>query len=149
MMWLRYGLVGVCNSLVGLGLVAILMHVLHWTHGAAAFCGNAVGILFSYAMNRSFTFKSQVNPGAGLLRFIGVSLICYAFAYVVLHQPISSVISSWLPVEKRVWLEDATVLAEAVIYTITSFLLHRIYTFHKQGEPSSEPTVVEGHAELK
>lgn len=136
MIWLRYALVGLCNSIVGLGLIAILMHGFRWTHTSATLLGNVTGLLFSYGCNRYFTFRDQGKMRRSLLRFAAVSLFSYMIAYVLLHDPLDKVITLTLSSEQEAWKEDAVILLEASIYTITSFLLHRLYTFNSTNKLS-------------
>lgn len=144
MIWLRYALVGMCNTVVGLGLIALLMHEFRWTHTSATLLGNLVGVLFSYGCNRYFTFRDQGKTGRSLLRFTAVSFMCYFIAYVLLHEPLARIVTIVLPVVPYVWQEDAVIVLEAAIYTVLSFVLHRVYTFHTPGKQtvintSSEP----------
>lgn len=144
MIWLRYALVGLCNSIVGLGLIALLMHGFRWTHTSATLLGNITGMLFSYGCNRFFTFRDQGKVGKSLFRFTAVSLFSYIIAYVLLHEPLDKLVMILFP---TVWVaskEDVVILLEASIYTITSFLFHRMYTFNTTGkqavmETQSEP----------
>ena len=136
MIWLRYALVGLCNSIVGLGLIAILMHGFRWTHTSATLLGNVTGLLFSYGCNRYFTFRDQGKMRRSLLRFAAVSLFSYMIAYVLLHDPLDKVITLTLSSEQEAWKEDAVILLEASIYTITSFLLRRLYTFNSTNKLS-------------
>lgn len=140
MIWLRYALVGLCNSIIGLGLIAILMHGFRWTHTSATLLGNVTGLLFSYGCNRYFTFRDEGKMRKSLLRFAAVSLFSYMFAYVLLHDPLDKVISLTISSEQAVWKEDAVILLEASIYTITSFLLHRLYTFNSTSKLSMVET---------
>ena len=140
MIWLRYALVGLCNSIVGLGLIAILMHGFRWTHTSATLLGNVTGLLFSYGCNRYFTFRDQGKMRRSLLRFAAVSLFSYMIAYVLLHDPLDKVITLTLSSEQEAWKEDAVILLEASIYTITSFLLHRLYTFNSTNKLSMVET---------
>ena len=70
------------------------------------------------------------------MRFAAVSLFSYMIAYVLLHDPLDKVITLTLSSEQEAWKEDAVILLEASIYTITSFLLHRLYTFNSTNKLS-------------
>jgi len=141
--WLRYGLVGICNSFVGLGIITGLMHGFHFSHGSATFIGNSTGILISYTLNRRYTFQDDGRVSATFIRFIIVSLGCYLLAYVILHQPIVSILSNWPMTREFRWLDDVIVGIEALFYTACSFVLHRQFSFAKPKEDAA----VEGHAE--
>ncbi|WP_232277543.1 GtrA family protein [Paenibacillus sp. 481] len=128
----RYALIGIVNTIVGLGTIYIFLYVFGWSHLASTFTGNAVGIGCSYVLNRRYTFQGQGPSLRSLLRFIGVSLGCYVVAYVLLHSGITAAIAvvlSILPTWAASWQTSLVVLVEAGIYTIISFLIHRAYTF--------------------
>ena len=125
----RYALVGVINTCIGLGLIYVLMHAAGWNHFASTFVGNTGGVICSYVLNRSYTFRYEGARFRSFVRFIAIAMLCYGFAYMVLHPLIAMMIEGAVPSLAAAWRDSAVVLAEAGVYTITSFLLHRNITF--------------------
>lgn len=74
---LRFGLVGVLNTLVGLAVIATLLHV-----GAGDYLANAggyaVGLCLSFTLNRFWTFEVRGPVAAGEA---GRFLLAFALAY--------------------------------------------------------------------
>jgi putative flippase GtrA len=74
---LRYLLVGVLNTCVGLGTIYLCMYVFHLGNAPANAIGYAVGIVVSFTMNRRWTFADRGHPGPQLLRFLLVTAVAY------------------------------------------------------------------------
>ncbi len=88
--FLRFLVVGLVNTAVGLSIMYVLLHIFHH-YWAATFIGNAAGAVVSYVLNRIFTFKSGVHLSKSILRFILVIGVCYGLSYYIGLQ-----FSSWL-----------------------------------------------------
>ena len=87
MFW-RFVLVGVLNTLVGLGvnyLVLFIMgragspeNVSFWVASAANY---TVGSIISYFLNKYFTFKQKKQSAGEVVRFIINIVVCWVLAY--------------------------------------------------------------------
>jgi putative flippase GtrA len=75
---LRYLLVGVANTVTGLSIVYGAMYFLHLDIVPANVIGYTVGIIQSFALNKTWTFGSQDHLLSSFLRFIVVLAIAYA-----------------------------------------------------------------------
>lgn len=119
--FLKFMLVGTLNTALGYAVIFACMYLL----GLSAVLSNVTGYLFgltiSYALNRSFTFKSTSKSKTELLRFLIVFLIAYlanlgvllaSIRYAGMHEGM------------------AQVLAGAV-YVATSFLMNKYYVFRR------------------
>ena len=74
--FVRFSLVGVVNSLIGLLVIYSAMLLGAGDASANAF-GYLVGILVSFALNRSWTFGARGAPGESFLRFLAVIAAAY------------------------------------------------------------------------
>jgi len=81
----RYVIVGVGNTCVGFCVIVLLELALGFTPVQANAGGYLVGLLFSYAMNRSFTFRSDIGHKIAVPAFVGAALVCYLLNLWVLH----------------------------------------------------------------
>src|SRR5271157_3898121 len=73
----RFGLVGVMNTLVTLAVIFILMEVFRLNYLLANVCGYALGLVNSFLWNKLWTFKSRgpvMKEGAA---FLIVFAVCY------------------------------------------------------------------------
>ena len=120
---IKYLLVGVLNTIVGFGLIFLLM----WrgfSPELSNIIGYAVGICFSFVMNKIFTFKSkQASKTANLkefLKFVSSMLIAWILNFITLKICLKMGVNAYL----------AQIISGA-IYTITGYLLSKIWVFKK------------------
>lgn len=76
--FVKFGLVGAVNTLVGMGVIFIAWHFFGFGDLAANLLGYAVGFFCSYTLNRLWTFSDRGAVGRSFWRF---ALVC-ALAYV-------------------------------------------------------------------
>ena len=115
---LRYALVGVANTAVGLGVIFVLMYM-----GAkpevANLLGYIVGFFNSYFLNKKFTFKSHNSHKQDFVRFgvaMGVSYLINLAVLVVLHYEFG--------VDKYL----SQIIAN-VSYTISGYAISKLWAF--------------------
>lgn len=71
---IRFVIVGVLNTAIDVALLFLLTYlgVELWL---ANICSTSVALLFSFVVNRSFTFKSTGNPLRQIVPFVAVTLV--------------------------------------------------------------------------
>ncbi|MBI9102593.1 MAG: GtrA family protein [Spirochaetales bacterium] len=115
----KYGLVGVLNTLVFAGVTLALSRLkIHYSIYTGV--GYIIAITFSFIMNLKFTFSrfpGKILPRA--LKFIGVSI-----SLMLIVQGIQ-----FITIEKLNLPELAGVLTGMVFYTGTGFLINRLWVF--------------------
>jgi polyisoprenyl-phosphate glycosyltransferase len=74
---IRYLLVGVVNTLVGLGTIYLAMYFLQMSVASSNAFGYAIGIMVSFALNKKWTFDSQDHVVYSFLRYLLVLLVAY------------------------------------------------------------------------
>ncbi|MBQ5399209.1 MAG: GtrA family protein [Ruminococcus sp.] len=84
----KFILVGIINTIVGLGLQFVFYNVFGWDAYAwgvivATLLGNVFGSLCSYFLNKYFTFKNKEKGWKPVLRFALNIACCYVVAYVI------------------------------------------------------------------
>lgn len=127
---LRFGAVGVANTGVGYGIIFGCMYLLGLGPVLSNVIGYAVGMVVSYHLNRSFTFRAHAGSGSrAFMRFFAVLLLAYAANLAVLVLLIR-----YTGIHEAV----AQVLA-GVVYFAVSFLLSKFYVFAPAREQALEP----------
>ena len=76
--FLRFGVVGVANTIVGLLVIWGTKSVVGLSDVAANCCGYAAGLASSFMLNKLWTFEARGKTVAGLVRFTAV----FAFSYL-------------------------------------------------------------------
>jgi putative flippase GtrA len=119
---LRFLLVGVLNTLVGLATIWALIGIAGWGDFQANFTGYLAGLVCSFVLNRQWTFDHAGPWRPALLRF----LIVFAVSYCV----------NWLAVlVLRDFFEVNRYLAHSLAmlpYTVTFFIGSRLFAFASQ-----------------
>lgn len=118
----RYLLVGVANTLVGLGTIYMAMYFLRLDIVHANAVGYTIGVLFSFLLNKSWTFKSDDHLLFSFLRFITVLAVAYV-----------ANLSTVLFLNSRFHVDAYFAQAAGIFpYTIIGFLGNRYFTFRSQ-----------------
>src|SRR6476660_7448236 len=92
--FVRFLLVGVANTIVGLSVMYLLLHVAGLSYWTSTFLGNSVGAVVSFFLNRSFTFRSQSSVSKSMIRFVAVILFCYFISYTIGRNGVEWILSN-------------------------------------------------------
>jgi len=129
----RFLLVGVFNTLVGLSASFLFFNVFGLGYWASTFAGNTIGAIVSYALNRSFTFRSTASVASSWWRFALVILICYGISYgagIVLAEAAGAL----LPGVSAKLLHNGAILVGNGLYVICNYAGHKYFTFRRKEE---------------
>lgn len=80
----RFALVGVSNTLIGMGVIYFAWHTLRLGDLPANLLGYVIGFLWSYAINRLWTFHDSGSIRRSFTRFALVCAAAYAVNLLVL-----------------------------------------------------------------
>ena len=120
--FIRFGLAGAANTLVGLGIIAALDLGLHVRPAIANAVGYAIGIALSFVLSRQFVFRSRQPAKTTAPRF----LISAAIAFAV-NQAVLAAAGHLLGGDPA--LRFAAQVCAMCSYTLTLFLLGRFWIF--------------------
>ena len=120
-MWqfLKYGIVGVMNTLITLAIIFFMMDVLKTDYRISNATGYLAGFINSFFMNKHWTFKSKGRTYREALLFTLVFAVAYAIQYVALI-----LLHKSLGISKNL-----SQLLSACIYTFFGFIGNRLFTF--------------------
>ncbi len=119
--FIKYISVGLLNTIIGLSVIFFCMKILHFTYIISNILGYFVGLINSFIWNKIWTFGSKGNTGIETAKFLLVFSISYTIqlgALIIIKE-----IMHIIP-------EIAQILSVGV-YTITSFILNKFFTFRK------------------
>jgi putative flippase GtrA len=74
----RYVLVGLSNTAVGFAVIWLALRCFGLSNVAANMAGYTVAFLWSFSLNRKWTFHHTGAIGSGLFRYLLVCLVAYA-----------------------------------------------------------------------
>ncbi|ACL74736.1 GtrA family protein [Ruminiclostridium cellulolyticum] len=116
----KYGLVGVINTIITMIVLFVLQNAFGVSYKLANGAGYVCGFINSFILNKFWTFKgNQKSTLSQFIRFSLVFAVCYAMqlGFVVLL------------VEKMHIEKNISQLIGMVFYTLISFLLNKVFTF--------------------
>ncbi|WP_042461966.1 GtrA family protein [Neobacillus dielmonensis] len=129
--FIRFIMVGVANTLIGLSVMFLFYHLLGLSYWTATFLGNSIGACISYCLNRSFTFKSKSSVSKSLVRFAGVILFCYFAAFYMGKHAVHLVLGH-IPIVPAAISTDVAILVSTCLYTILNYFLQKWLVFPKK-----------------
>ncbi|NQU72686.1 MAG: GtrA family protein [Rhodospirillales bacterium] len=124
----RYLIVGIVNTLVGLGIIFAAKAFINFGDVAANATGYAVGLIIGFVLNRSWTFSHKGEIFASVYRYIGV----FAVAYFLNLGTVLFLID---------WAQINAYLAQAAgvfCYTIVFFILSKYFVFSNASEHNGQ-----------
>jgi|MDSW01.1.fsa_nt_gb putative flippase GtrA len=114
----KYGLVGVINTCIGLGLIFAAMYFLQLNPYLANIFGYSCALIASFFMNKNWTFQSNGNAGRKFVLFLLIVGVSYLVQIAVLYILLESGINMYL----------AQIFA-MVVYVVLGFVGHKLITF--------------------
>lgn len=117
---IKYGLVGVVNTLITGVIIFVLMNLFGVSYKISNGAGYVVGFLNSFILNKIWTFKgNQTSTMKQFAKFGAVFAVCYGLqlGFVVFLVETASI------------NKNISQLAGMVFYTLIGFVLNKIFTF--------------------
>lgn len=119
--FIRFLLVGVMNTLVGLSSIFLLLQVVGLAYWISTFLGNSIGAIVSYILNRRFTFTSKTSYGKSIPLFITVILGCYLLSF-----SLSKIVAGFVFTQHS---NEVAVFLGTGLYTIMNYLGQKYIVF--------------------
>lgn len=119
--FLKYGLIGIFNTLVGYGLTFYLFYV-GIVPEIANFLGYFIGFFVSYFLNRKFNFKSNNEHKKDLPKFIASMGSAYVVNLVMLFL-------CYRIFEINVYLSQ---IVAGVFYILVGYLMSKFWVFRSE-----------------
>ncbi|WP_026575255.1 GtrA family protein [Bacillus sp. UNC438CL73TsuS30] len=129
--FIRFVIVGILNTIVGLSVMYLLLHAFHLSYWISTFIGNSIGAIVSFFLNRSFTFKSRNAVSKTAIRFIVVILCCYFISYDLGKNLVSAILHSNHFFTEKI-RTDLAVLVGTGLYTVLNYLGQKLFVFSKR-----------------
>lgn len=129
--FVRFIMVGVVNTVVGLSVMYLLLHLLGQSYWIATFVGNSIGAFVSFILNRNFTFKSQNSMSKSAVRFVIVILCCYFLSYEMGRRFVVDILKNNDFIPKNIQT-DLSVLVGTCLYTLLNYFGQKLFVFSKE-----------------
>lgn len=127
---IRFGLVGVANTLFGAAIMFVLYNVFNVSYWISSACNYIFGSVLSYFLNKHFTFRDKAKGWKQVARFVIGIALCYLLAYGLAQPLISTLLSG---MDLGVKLQDnIAMLTGMVLFVCFNYLTQRFFTFRKE-----------------
>ena len=117
--FIKFGLVGILNTLITLTIIFLFMKVLKASYILSNVVGYILGFINSFILNKIWTFKSKGHVGKESFYFIVIFLVCYSIQLgflIILKEKL------------LIKAEYAQIIAMG-LYTIMNFTGNKYITF--------------------
>ena len=84
--FVRFGLVGICNTFLGIIVMFVSYDVLSLGYWASTSLGYLLGGMFSYWANKPYSFRNKDKNLLQVCKYVMNLIICYLMAYGVAQR---------------------------------------------------------------
>jgi putative flippase GtrA len=117
---IKYSIVGILNTLLGLGSIYFFMAVFNLNIYLSNILGYTIALSNSYILNRKWTFNT-IDPSIYvLLKFFIVFIIAFGLQFLSLHLLVRDAVNSYISQALSMFL-----------YIAVGFIGNKYYTFRR------------------
>ena len=134
---LSFGIIGVLNTLLGTAVMFGLYNLLgvdYWISSAANY---VIGSIFSFFMNKRFTFKVKNNDKGYIIRFIIIILLCYLLAYGLAKKGVSLALAN-TPNMSLQAKDNISMAVGMVLFVVLNYCGQKFFVFRKEAEEKGD-----------
>lgn len=132
---IKYGLVGVSNSLITLVVIFVCNDLMGMKLMLADVIGYVAGLINSFVWNKNWVFKSHNHRLRNeMILFLIGFLVCFGLQFLTvlaLRNPMKALGISVLGISSDVVGEYVAVCLGMVVYTLCNYVYNRCITFKK------------------
>lgn len=122
---LRFVLVGVVNTLVGMAIMFGLYNLAHCSYWISSACNYILTSILSFFLNKYFTFQNQEKSVVQAVRFAVNIAACYLLAYGI-AKPLCIWLLSGVSQTVR---DNVSMLVGMFLFTVLNYLGQRFFAF--------------------
>lgn len=117
--FIKYSIVGVFNTLIGLGIIFVLFNIYKINYILANVIGYSLGLINSFLWNKRWTFRSLNHYSKEIIPFIFIFIVSY----------FANLIGLIISVEVFMINHNLSFILGSIIYVAISFTANRKWTF--------------------
>lgn len=123
--FLKFLLVGICNTLVGCALMFVLYNLAGWSYWLSSASNYVAGGVMSFFLNKYFTFRNKERSWRQVWMFALTVAVCWLLAYGA-AKPLVLTLLSGFPIRLQ---ENVAMLAGMCLYTALNYVGQRFFAF--------------------
>ena len=125
---IHFGIVGVINTLMGWGIMAVLYNLIHMNYWLSSGISYFIGSVFSYHANAKLTFKVEERDKWLPWRFAINIAICYLIAFKVAQSIVVAVLNS----PNAALVDNIAMIVGMCIFVVMNFFGQKLFVFRKK-----------------
>ena len=125
---LKFLFVGGLNTLLGMAIMFGLYNLTGFGYWSSTAVSYIAASIFSFFMNRSFTFGDKSNPGMPALKFTANIALCYLLAFSMAKPLILFLLNSMNLPQKAT--DNIAMLAGMAMFTGFNYIGQRYFVFN-------------------
>ena len=122
---LKFILVGVVNTLVGMAIMFGLYNLAHCSYWVSSAANYILTSILSYFLNKYFTFQNRERSVGQVVRFVVNSAVCYGLAYGI-AKPLCLQLLANASTTVR---DNVSMLVGMCLFTGLNYLGQRLFAF--------------------
>lgn len=126
---IHFGMVGVINTLMGWGIMAVLYNLVHLNYYLSSGISYFIGSVFSYHANGKLTFKVENKDKWLPWRFAANIIVCYLVAFNVARPLVRYLLAS----QSAVIVDNVAMVLGMCIFIVMNFFGQKLFVFRKRG----------------
>lgn len=133
---IHFGMVGVINTLMGWGIMAVLYNLIHLSYYLSSGISYFIGSVFSYHANAKVTFKVENKDKWLPWRFAVNIIVCYLIAFNVARPLVRHVLAS----QTAAVVDNVAMVLGMGLFIVMNFFGQKLFVFRKRstGAPTGE-----------
>lgn len=124
---IHFGIVGVLNTIMGWGIMAVLYNLIHMNYYLSSGISYFIGSVFSYHANGKLTFKVENKDKWLPWRFAINIIVCYLVAYGVARPIVRHLLAS----RSLVVVDNVAMVLGMGIFIFMNFFGQKLFVFRK------------------
>ena len=125
---IKFIMVGFGNTIIGMAAIFIFYNLCGFGYWLASGLGFGVGSIWSYFLNKYFTFQNKEKSLKLVVKFIINITVCYAVAYGVAKPLTIKILSGMAPVIQ----DNVAMLVGMGLFVILNYFGQRFLIFNKK-----------------
>lgn len=132
---IHFGMVGVINTLMGWGIMAVLYNLIHMNYWLSSGISYFIGSVFSYHANAKLTFKVENRDKWLPWRFALNIIVCYLISFSVAKPLVARLIdlsglASGAALSRKLF-ENIAMVFGMCIFIVMNFFGQKLFVFRK------------------
>lgn len=126
---IKFIIVGFGNTIIGMAAIFIFYELYGCGYWLASSLGFGIGSIWSYFLNKNFTFQYNEKGIKIFIKFITSTAICYVIAYAI-AKPLTTLFLSYLITDiSQKLIEQIALVIGMGIYIILNFFCQKFICF--------------------